>query len=619
MARRRRPSTGGTPDLRSLARALPDIWPEGRPDLRLRVVAAVVFLLLAKAATILVPYVYGWAVDALSGEAQAVAAPMVLVVAYGVVRLSSTVMQQLRDGIFSRVGQHAVRQLGLRAFRHVHALSLGYHLGRQTGALSRIIERGVKAIDFLLRYVVFSIVPLMIELIVVAAIFWIEFGFAFFAVLVGTVVVFTIFTFLVTEWRVKIRIRMNTEDQEAHQKAVDSLLNYETVKYFDAERREAARYDRALAGYQEAAVQTQVSLGLLNSGQAVIIAACMIAVMAMVAREVMAGTMTLGEFVMVNAFMLQITVPLNFLGTVYREIRQSLVDMREMFALIDQAPEIVDAPGAPEIAAGPGRVAFRDVDFGYGPDRQVLHGVDLEVAPGGKLAIVGPSGAGKSTIARLLFRFYDVTGGAVEIDGQDVRSVTQQSLRARLGVVPQDTVLFNDTIGYNIAYGRDGATREEVEAAARAARIHDFIEALPQGYDTVVGERGLKLSGGEKQRVAIARTILKDPSVLILDEATSALDTQTERAIQAELRRLGEGRTVIMIAHRLSTVVEADEIVVLEAGRVVERGSHAALLVEAGRYAAMWANQEAERAGPEAAEEVAVGSGGGSGGIRTAP
>jgi ATP-binding cassette subfamily B protein len=603
-ARGRLPSTEGVPDLNILLRALPDIWPADRPDLRLRVVAALAFLVLSKGATILVPYVYGWAVDALSGEprAQALAAPVMLVVAYGGARLMGVVFQQLRDGVFARVGQTALRRLALRAFRHVHALSLSYHLGRQTGALSRVIERGVKAIDFLLRFLVFNIVPLLIELAIVAAIFWIEFGFAYFAILVATVAVYVWFTFKVTEWRVKIRVRMNEEDQDAHQKAVDSLLNYETVKYFDADRREAERYDRALAGYQEAAVQTQTSLGLLNAGQAFIIACGMVGVMALMALAVQRGEMTVGQFVMANTFMIQITVPLNFLGTVYREIRQSLVDMREMFALVDREPEITDRPGAPDLAPGPGHVRFRDVSFGYGPDRPVLRGVDFAVPPGGTLAIVGPSGAGKSTIARLLFRFYDVTGGAVEIDGQDVRAVTQDSVRRAIGVVPQDTVLFNDTIGYNIAYGRADATRAEVEAAARAARIHDFIAGLPEGYDTVVGERGLKLSGGEKQRVAIARTILKDPRILILDEATSALDTGTERAIQSELARLGEGRTVLTIAHRLSTVVEADEILVLEAGRVAERGTHADLLARGGRYAEMWRVQEAERDPAAAAE-----------------
>ena len=588
------------PDIRILARVLPDLWPRGRPDLRLRVVASLVLLVLGKAALIVTPFFYRAAVDALAPAAGAgqgaLLAPIFLVVAYGVVRLMGTVLQQARDIVFARVTNHALRKLALRTFRHIHRLSLGYHLGRRTGELSRVIDRGVKAIDFLLRYLVFNIVPLFVELLVVAAIFWAVFGFWYFLVLVATIAVYVLFTFRVTEWRVKIRRRMNREDQEAHQRAVDSLLNYETVKYFGAEEREARRYDQAMRGYERAAVKTAVTLGLLNAGQALIIAAGLVAVMVMTALAVMRGEMTVGSFVMVNAYMLQITMPLNFLGSVYREIRQSLIDMREMYALLEIEPEVRDAPGARELVVREGRVAFRDVDFDYGPGRPGLHGVSFEVPGGRSLAVVGPSGAGKSTIFRLLLRLFDVTGGAIEIDGQDIRAVTQASLRRAIGVVPQDTVLFNDTIYYNIAYGREGASREEVIRAARAARIHDFIMSLPEGYDTMVGERGLKLSGGEKQRVAIARTILKDPPILILDEATSALDTSTEREIQAELRRLGENRTVLMIAHRLSTVVDADEILVLEAGRVVERGTHAELLARGGRYAAMWARQEREEA-----------------------
>ncbi len=594
--RRRRDTAEGVPDLRTLIRVLPDLWPAGRPDLRARVAISLVFLVAAKGATLATPFAYRAAVDALApaSESIAVVAPIFLVVAYGVVRLLGTVLQQVRDIVFARVGQHALRRLALRTFTHVHRLSLGYHLGRRTGELSRVVDRGIKAIDFLLRFLVFNIVPLAVELLIVAAIFWIEFGFWYFAVLLVCVAAYVAFTFKVTEWRVKIRMQMNREDQEAHQKAVDSLLNYETVKYFGAEPREAARYDQAMRGYQEAAIKTATSLGLLNSGQAIIITAGLIAVMAMTALEVQAGTMTVGTFVMANAFVIQITVPLNFLGTVYREIRQSLLDMREMYQLLDVAPEVEDGPDARDLRVTEGRVTFRDVDFDYGADRPILRDISFEVPGGGSLAVVGPSGAGKSTVFRLLLRLYDVTGGAVEIDGQDVRGVTQASLRAAIGVVPQDTVLFNDTILYNIAYGREDATREEVIAAAKAARIHDFIESLPERYDTMVGERGLKLSGGEKQRVAIARTILKDPPILILDEATSALDTGTEREIQAELRRLARNRTVLMIAHRLSTVADADEIVVLEEGRIVERGTHAALLAEGGRYAEMWARQEIE-------------------------
>ncbi len=595
---RRSPPQEGRPDIKVLLRALPDLWPRGRPDLKLRVVVALGLLVLAKGATLTLPFAFKAAVDALGPEtaALAVASPVALVLAYGAARLAGTVLQQLRDTVFAKVGQHALRKLALRTFRHIHNLSLGYHLSRQTGALSRVVDRGVKAVDFLLRFLVFNIVPLLVELAIVAVIFWVHFGAAYAAVLAGTVLGYIAFTFRVTEWRVKIRMQMNKDDQDAHQKAVDSLLNYETVKYFDAAEREALRYDGAMRSYQKAAIRTQTSLALLNSGQALIITAGMVAVMAMTAREVMAGTMTVGDFAMVNAFMIQITVPLNFLGTVYREIRQSLVDMREMVELTDTPPEVEDRPGARAFVPRDGRVRFDGVSFGYGADRTVLHDVSFEVPGGGKLALVGPSGAGKSTVARLLFRFYDATEGTVEIDGQDLRAVTQDSLRAHLGVVPQDTVLFNDTIGYNIAYGRDGATHADVVAAAKAARIHGFVEGLPQGYDTVVGERGLKLSGGEKQRVAIARTILKNPPILVLDEATSALDTGTEREIQAELKRLGEGRTVVMIAHRLSTVVEADEILVLEAGRVAERGTHRALLAAGGIYAGMWAAQEAEAA-----------------------
>ncbi|MBY8978117.1 ABC transporter ATP-binding protein/permease [Rhodobacteraceae bacterium NNCM2] len=590
---RRRPSTEGTPDITIVARALPDLWPEGRPDLRLRVVVALGLLVVAKVATLLMPFAYRGAVDGLNGS-EALAAPILLVVAYGMARLMGTVLQQLRDYFFAPVSQHALRNLALRTFRHVHQLSLGYHIGRKTGALSRVIDRGVKAIDFLLRFLVFNIVPLMIELVLVAIIFWAEFGWPYFAVLVVTIAAYVVFTFKVTEWRVKIRVQMNNQDQDAHQKAVDSLLNYETVKYFDADGHEARRYDRAMAAYQSAAVRTQTSLALLNSGQAAIIAVAMVAVMVMTAREVMAGTLTVGSFVMVNAFMIQITVPLNFLGTVYREIRQSLVDMREMYDLTDQVPEVTDVPGATALVVDRAGIRFRDVSFAYDPARPILDKVNIDLPGGGTLAVVGPTGAGKSTIARLIFRFYDVTGGAVEIDGQDIRGVTQSSLRSQIGVVPQDTVLFNDTIGYNIGYGRDGASDEEIVAAAKAARIHDFIQGLPDGYDTMVGERGLKLSGGEKQRVAIARTVLKDPKILILDEATSALDTGTEREIQAELQRLGQGRTVLMIAHRLSTVVDADQIVVLDQGRVVERGTHLHLMALRGRYAAMWARQEAD-------------------------
>jgi ATP-binding cassette subfamily B protein len=588
-------------DARILTRVAPYLWPRDAPEARRRVVAALLLLALAKLATVATPAVYKYAVDSLGDAADPallLSVPVWLVIAYGVARLASTGLQQLRDALFASVSQRALRRLALRTFRHIHALSLRYHVTRRTGGLSRVIERGVKAIDFLMRFLIFSIAPLILELVLVSVIFLWVFDWRYFAVIAVSIGVYVWFTFAVTEWRVKIRQEMNAQDQDANQKAVDSLLNYETVKYFGAETREAARYDAAMAGYERAAVRTSTSLAALNAGQALIITAALVAVMAMAARGVLAGELTVGDFVMVNAYMIQITVPLNFLGTVYREIRQALVDMREMFGLLDQPEEVRDRPGARPLRVSEGRVAFERVAFGYDAKRAILRDVSLEVPGGRTLAVVGSSGAGKSTLARLLFRFYDVTAGRILIDGQDVRDVAQDSLRAAIGVVPQDTVLFNDSIGYNIAYGSEGATRADVEAAARAASIHDFIARLPDGYDTLVGERGLKLSGGEKQRVAIARTILKNPPILILDEATSALDSETEAAIQAELRRLAAGRTVLTIAHRLSTVADADEIAVLEAGRVVERGAHAPLLARGGRYAQLWRRQEAGETEP---------------------
>ena len=592
--------------LRTIARVGPYLWPEGQGWVKRRVVLALMVLVLAKLVSVATPVFYKAAVDALTGETATPAwtlgaGAVGLTVAYGMARLMNVGFQQLRDAIFARVGQRALRQLALETFTHIHRLSMRYHITRKTGGLSRIIERGVKGVEFLLRFLLFSIGPLVLELTLVAAIFFFVFDVWYLAIVVGTIALYVQFTFKVTEWRVKIRRQMNEQDTDANQKAIDSLLNFETVKYFGAEAREAERYDSAMAGYEQAALKTAYSLAFLNFGQSFLITSGLVGVMVLAAMGVQAGHLTVGDFVMVNAYMIQITMPLNFLGTVYREIRQALVDMGEMFDLLEQPAEVTDKPAAPDLACERGVVELRDVVFGYDAARPILKGVSLKVPAGGSVAIVGPSGSGKSTIGRLLFRFYDVNEGTLLIDGQDVRDVTQDSLHDAIGVVPQDTVLFNDTILYNIAYGRPGATRDEIEAAARAAKIHDFIEGLPEGYDTMVGERGLKLSGGEKQRVGIARTLLKNPPILLLDEATSALDSETEAGIQSELKAMGVGRTVITIAHRLSTIVDADEIVVLEHGLIVERGRHEALLAAGGRYAAMWARQQAGEDSDEAA------------------
>ena len=585
--------------LQTIRRVLPYLWPKGEAWVKRRVVISLLMLVAAKIVSVSTPFFYKEAVDALAGDKPTGAAligltAVGLTIAYGVARLGTTAFQELRDAIFVRVGQRALRKLALETFEHIHALSMRYHITRKTGGLSRIIERGVKGVDFLLRFMIFSIGPLILELAMVAAIFAVVFGWQYAAVVIVVITIYVLFTFRVTEWRVKIRREMNDQDTDANQKAIDSLLNYETVKYFNAESREAARYDVGMARYETAAVKTGQSLSFLNGGQAFLITTGLVIVMVMAAQGVQAGKLTVGDFVMVNAYMIQITMPLNFLGTVYREIRQALVDMGEMFGLLSQPAEVVDAPDAKALVVSGGAVEFEGVHFGYDAARPILKGISLSVAAGQRVAIVGPSGSGKSTIGRLLFRFYDITGGAIRIDGQDVRDVTQTSLHAQIGVVPQDTVLFNDTVRYNIAYGRDGATQAEIEGAARAAKIHDFIVSLPEGYETKVGERGLKLSGGEKQRVGIARTLLKNPPILILDEATSALDTQTERDIQDSLREMGQGRTVFTIAHRLSTIADADMIIVLEAGVIVERGTHDELLANGGRYSAMWARQSAE-------------------------
>ena len=583
--------------LRTIRRVGPYLWPQDNSAVKTRLIVSMLLLVLAKLISAGTPFLYGYTVDSLvSPDASLfVIGAIGLIVAYGLVRVLSNGFQQLRDVVFAPVAQRALRSLALETFQHIHNLSMRYHITRRTGGLSRIIERGVKGVEFLLRYLVFSIGPLALELVLLSVFLLWKLDLWYVLVLFGTIAVYVWFTFKVTEYRVKLRREMNEQDTDAAQKAIDSLLNFETVKYFGAEAREAKRYDAAMAGYEAAALKTSYSLAALNFGQALLITAGLTIVMVMAGLQVRAGALTVGDFVMVNAVMIQITMPLNFLGTVYREIRQALVDMGQMFDLLEQPKEITTKPGAPDLKVTGGSISLRNIAFSYEADRQILRDVSLEIPAGQTVAIVGSSGSGKSTIGRLLFRFYDVTGGALSIDNQDVRDVTQSSLQNAIGVVPQDTVLFNDTILYNIAYGRDGASRADVEQAARDAQIHAFIQSLPEGYDTVVGERGLKLSGGEKQRVGIARTLLKNPPILLLDEATSALDSETEHEIQGALAQAGLGRTVIVIAHRLSTVAEADMIVVLENGVVVETGRHEALLGKAGRYYDLWMLQSAEQ------------------------
>lgn len=586
--------------IRTIKSVAPYLWPKGEAEMKVRVVLAMVALLLGKVATVITPFFFRTAVDTLTKDTtdttfMFVTGAISLVIAYGVMRLLGVGFDQARDAIFAKVGQRALRRLAKETFEHIHALSLRYHIARKTGGLSRIIERGVKGVEFLLRFMLFSVGPLIFELTFVGIIFFTVYGTWYLAIVVATIWLYITFTFRITEWRVRIRRQMNAQDTEANQKAIDSLLNFETVKYFSAEEREAKRYDESMAGYEKLAIQTNYTLGFLNFGQSVIITCGLVGVMVLAAMGVQSGKLTVGDFVMVNAYMIQITMPLNFLGTVYREIRQALVDMGEMFDLLGQPAEIVDKINAPDLQVNGGEIAFKDVSFGYDPDRKILDNLNLVVKAGQTVAVVGPSGSGKSTIGRLLFRFYDVGGGSLKIDNQDVRDITQSSLRSQIGVVPQDTVLFNDTIYYNIAYGRPEATQEEVYEAARSAQIHDFIQSLPDGYATTVGERGLKLSGGEKQRVGIARTLLKNPPILLLDEATSALDTETEQGILESLKAMGKGRSVITIAHRLSTVVHADTIIVLQNGKVSEQGTHEELLSLGGRYASMWARQAAEQ------------------------
>jgi len=598
---------------------LPYVWPKGRPDLRLRVVLAFAVLVLAKVVTIAVPIFFKEATDLLASSTPGLSLEQgvgliagALIVAYGASRVLMLVLNQIRDVFFTRVGQHAVRELNNRTFQHLHRLSLRFHLERRTGGLSRVIERATRAIELIIRMGILNVVPTALELLLICGVLLYYFDIIYVLIILVTVAAYMWFTFAASEWRIAIRREMNDSDTEANTKAIDSLLNFETVKYFGNEELESRRFDASMARYENAAVRTYYSLGVLNSGQSLIFSLGMTAVMLLTARGILAGENTVGDLVLVNTILIQLYMPVNFMGLVYREIKQGLVDLENMFSLLNEHPEIVDKPGAKPLKVDRGTIRFENVYFSYEPDRPILKDVSFEVPAGHMVAIVGPSGAGKSTIGRILFRFYDISAGQVTIDGQDIRDVTQKSLRAAIGVVPQDTVLFNDTIFYNIKYGRPDATDEEVYEAARLAQIDDFIRQLPQGYRTMVGERGLKLSGGEKQRVAIARTILKQPPILLLDEATSALDSHTEKEIQEALDRVSRNRTTLVIAHRLSTIVHADNILVLDKGRLVEQGTHAQLLAKGGLYASMWNRQlRAEKAREELArslEEAELGS-----------
>jgi ATP-binding cassette, subfamily B, heavy metal transporter len=579
---------------------MPLLWPKNRRDLKIRVILAVVALVLAKVVTVLTPFAYKYAVDALTakgGVAAVIAVPVFMILAYGVGRIMMVAFAQLRDAIFAKVGQRAVRELAMRTFRHLHALSLRFHLDRRTGGVSRVISRGTNGIDSILRYSLFNTLPTALELTFICAILAHSYGWLYALVVLMTVAAYVAFTYLATEWRINIRRVANDADTDANTKAIDSLLNFETVKYFGNEEHEARRYDVSMERYEKASIKTWISLAVLNSGQAFVFAIGLTIAMLMSGFAVNAGAMTLGDFVMINALMIQLYMPLNFIGSVYRDIKQGLIDVEEMFALLDVHPDVEDKPGAVPLRPARGEIVFDHVAFAYEEERPILRDLNLRIPNGTTTAIVGPSGAGKSTISRLLYRFYDVDQGRILIDGQDISQVTQKSLRAAIGMVPQDTVLFNDTIRYNIGYGRPGASNGEIEEAARLAQVHGFVMSLPKGYDTVVGERGLKLSGGEKQRVSIARTILKSPPILILDEATSALDSMTEREIQAALKQVSRNRTTLVIAHRLTTVVDADEIIVLDKGTIAERGKHEQLLKKRGLYAAMWNRQrEADEA-----------------------
>jgi ATP-binding cassette, subfamily B, heavy metal transporter len=597
----------------TLVHLWPYIWPSDRADLKMRVVWSMVLLLIAKLTTLAVPFTFKWAIDALTGADTApvqssnwkmwlIASPVIMTVSYGGMRVLMAVLTQWRDGIFARVAMHAVRKLAYLTFVHMHELSLRFHLERKTGGLTRVLERGRLGIEVIVRMVILQLAPTIVEVSLLMGVLLWQFDWRYVLVTMITVVIFMYYTYIATEWRIEIRRKMNDSDTEANTKAIDSLLNYETVKYFGSEEREATRYDHSMERYERASVKTYTSLAVLNTGQAVIFTAGLTATMLMCAIGVRSGKNTVGDFVMINAMMIQLYQPLNFMGMVYREIKQAVIDIEKMFGVLSRHPEIKDIPGARPLIVTSGNVRFDDVRFSYDPDRPILKGLSFEVPAGKTVAIVGPSGAGKSTISRLLFRLYDVSGGKILIDGQDIRNVTQASLRVSIGMVPQDTVLFNDTIRYNIRYGRWDATDAEVEQAAQLAQIDAFIRMSPKGYETQVGERGLKLSGGEKQRVAIARTVLKAPPILLLDEATSALDSHTEQEIQDALERVSRNRTSLVIAHRLSTIVGADEIIVLDQGRIAERGTHSQLLASRGLYASMWNRQ---REAQEAREKLA--------------